>query len=71
MKYRIVRIANPNYIDDLSEYDNEEFPNMVSYVGNNDSNFFVVEDKNSENFYPASEFFFMMPDLRNKTIFIY
>lgn len=60
MKYKIVKIANPDHIDDMSGYKNDEYPEMVKYVGVDDYRYFLcnIDDKND--FYPYDHFLMMI-----------
>lgn len=61
-KLRVVQIVSPTAVDEYPEYvaDTTEFPHLVPYV-EEDTRIFVVNPTNPQQFWPANEFFYMVP----------
>ena len=60
MKYKIIKIGNPNYMDDLTGFDNDKYPNIVRYVGEDDFRYFLVNVDDENDFYHHTEFLCMI-----------
>lgn len=70
MKLKFVRIGNPEYQEDLSQFDNEEYPGIAKYVGCEDEKEFLVNVDNPNDFYPTDEIFMMLDTKEFKTVIL-